>query len=102
MFVKNTKPKICLLLIRKSEDGILAHLKKIKSGDIVLVRIVDMILSELASMRNQSACGHLHDYPYKEFIHKFSFDILAYQTYNNFIVASDEVIDATRLIEIST
>ncbi|MEN9524184.1 MAG: hypothetical protein RL536_253, partial [Candidatus Parcubacteria bacterium] len=83
----------------ESEDGILSHLKKIKSGDIVLIRIVDMILLELASMRISPHVAIFTSIPAKNSYLNSPFDILAYQTYNNFIVASDEVIDTTRLMK---
>ncbi len=81
----------------ESEDGILVHLKKIKNGDIVLMRIVENILPELAGMRISPHVAIFTTIPSKNSYVKSPFEILAYQTYNNFIIASDEVIDATRL-----
>ncbi len=83
----------------ESEDGILSHLKKVKSGDIVLMRIVDTILPELAAMRISPHVAIFTTIPAKNSYLSSPFEILAYQTYNNFIVASDEVIDATRLMK---
>lgn len=81
----------------ESEEGILVHLKKIKNGDIVLMRIVENMLSELASMRISPHVAIFTSIPSKSSYVTSPFEILAYQTYNNFIIASDEVIDATRV-----
>ncbi len=80
----------------ESEDGILAHVKRIKSGDIVIIRVVDSILSELANMRISPHVAVFTTIPPKNSYADSPFEILAFQTYNNFIVASDEVIDATK------
>lgn len=86
----------------ESEIGILAHLKKIKSGDIVLMRIVDHILPELYAVRISPHVAVFTSVPTKNSYDSSPFEILSYQTYNNFIVASDEVIDATRLMNFPT
>ncbi len=81
----------------ESADGVLVHLKKIKSGDIVLMRIVDHILQEMSTLRISPHVAIFTTIPPKNSYTTSPFEILAYQTYNNFIIASDEVIDATRL-----
>jgi len=83
----------------ESADGILSHLKKIKSGDIVLMRIVDNILQEMSTLRISPHVAVFTTIPSKNSYTNSPFEILAYQTYNNFIIASDEVIDATRLMK---
>ncbi len=80
----------------ESEEGILAHLKKVKSGDIVLMRIVDLILPELHAMRISPAVAVFTSIPAKTAYTASPFEILSFQTYNNFLVASDQIIDATR------
>jgi UDP-N-acetylmuramoylalanine--D-glutamate ligase len=80
----------------ESADGVLVHLKKIKSGDIVVMRIIDEMLPELHSMRISPHVAVFTTTPTVRGSLKSPFDVLMYQTYNNFIVASDEVIDATR------
>ncbi len=80
----------------ESADGVIAHLKKIKSGDIVVMRIVDDMLPELYAMRISPHVAIFTTTPTLRGSLRSPFDVLAYQTYNNFIIASDEVIDATR------
>ncbi len=84
-----------------SGDGILSHMKKIKSGDIVLMRIVSEIMPELYAMRISPHVAVFTSIPSKNSFVTSPFEILTYQTYNNFIVASDEVIDATRAVNFS-
>lgn len=72
-----------------SSNGALSHLKKIKKGDVVLARIPEHLLTHYHK---------IHISPHVAVITSVvDFDILAYQTYNNFIIASDEVMDAIRL-----
>jgi UDP-N-acetylmuramoylalanine--D-glutamate ligase len=82
----------------ESADGVLVHLKKIKNGDIVVMRIIDEMLPELHSMRISPHVAIFTTTPTLRGSLKSPFDVLMYQTYNNFIVASDEVIDATRSV----
>lgn len=82
-----------------ASDGILAHLKKIKSGDIVLVRMVDVIVQELKVLRISPHVAVFTTLPQKSTHEETPFDILSYQTYNNFIVAKDEVIDSIHALK---
>ena len=75
--------------------GIIAHLKKIKSGDVVLARIIEPMMKELHALRISPHVAVFTTVPPKGSYDKSPFEIVTYQTYNNFIVASDEVIDAT-------
>ncbi|MDQ2933236.1 MAG: hypothetical protein M3Q80_02550 [bacterium] len=86
----------------ESEDGILAHLKKVKSSDIVLMRVVDLILPELHAMRISPHVAIFTSIPTKTSYTSTPFEILAFQTYNNFIIASDEIIDAMRSLSFQT
>lgn len=76
--------------------GMLSHLKKMKNGDIVLMKIEEMMLRELTTMRISPQVAIYTTLPDKIYYDKTPFDILEYQTYNNFIVAKDEIIDAIR------
>ena len=78
----------------ESGEGILSSLKKIKSGDIVLVRVVESMMHELHLMRVSPHVAVFTTVPPQGSYANNPFEILTYQTYNNFIVASDEVIDA--------
>ena len=77
--------------------GALTHFKKIKTGDVVLARITESMMDEyheahisphvaVITSLTASALQGL----------KKSFAVLEYQTYNNFIVASDAVMDSIR------
>jgi UDP-N-acetylmuramoylalanine--D-glutamate ligase len=77
--------------------GALTHLKKIKQGDVVLSRIPEDVMGEyhearlspyvavVTSLTSAALAGM-----------KKAFAILEFQTHNNFVVASDEVIDALK------
>jgi len=78
-----------------SGDGILARLKKAKSGDIVLMRVIEPMMKELIDLRISPHVAIFTTLPAKTSGGGSPFDILAHQTYNNFIVAPDEVVDAT-------
>jgi len=81
----------------ESGDGILSALKKIKSGDIALIRIVEPMMRELYDMRVSPHVAVFTTVIPKNYYDNSPFEILTYQTYNNFIVASDDVIDAIHL-----
>ena len=81
----------------ESPDGILSRLKKAKSGDVALMRIVDAIMVELYSIRISPHVAIFTTTPARGSFSSSPFEILDYQTYNNFIIASDEVVDSTRL-----
>jgi len=77
----------------ESEGGILVHITKVQSNDIVLIRIEQAMLSELYSLRMSPHIAILTSVPSMGYT-KSPFEILSYQTYNNFIIGSDKVIDA--------
>lgn len=79
----------------ETADGILANLKKIKSGDVVLLRIVEPMMMELASMGISPHVSVFTSIPDKNSYNKHPFEILERQTYNNYIIGSDYIIDAT-------
>jgi len=83
----------------ESDEGILAHLKKIKSGDIVLVRIIESMMKELYDIRSSPHVAIFTTLPPPTSYNQIPFEILSYQTYNNFIIASDEIIDATHKLK---
>ena len=80
----------------ESAVGILAHLKKVKNGDLVLERITPDIMKELYAMRISPHVAIFTTVPGNGSYEKTPFEILAFQTYNNFLIATDDVIDATR------
>ena len=69
----------------ESTNGALTHLKKIKKGDVVLSRIPDSLMQHYYE---------IHISPHVAVItSEIPFGILEFQTYNNFIVAPDAVVD---------
>ena len=83
----------------ESGDGVLSALKKIKSGDIVLIRIIESMMKELNDMRVSPHVAVFTTVPPKGSYVTSPFEILTYQTYNNFIIASGEVIDAIHVFK---
>jgi UDP-N-acetylmuramoylalanine--D-glutamate ligase len=80
----------------ESADGVLVHLKKLKSNDIAVMRIIDEMLPELHAMRISPHVAIFTTTPTTRGSMSSPFEVLAYQTYNNFIVAPDEIIDTFR------
>lgn len=83
----------------ESGDGIIVALKKIKAGDIALVRVIEPMMKEFYDMRLSPHVAIFTTVPPKNSYVTSPFEILTYQTYNNFIVASDEVIDAIHIFK---
>ncbi len=77
--------------------GALIHLRKIKAGDIVLARIPEDMMNEYHVARISPHVAVITtltaDADQKV---KNAFAMLDFQTYNNFIVAPDDVVDALR------
>ncbi len=72
----------------ESDNGALTYLKKIKKDDVVLAKIPDSLLPHY---------HEIHISPHVAVITSItSFDLLSFQTYNNFIVAPDDVVDAIK------
>lgn len=71
-----------------STNGALNHLKKIKKDDLVLARIPENMADHYHEMRISPHVTVI--------VSPTSYDILEYQTQNNFIVAHDNVIDSLK------
>lgn len=71
-----------------SSNGALTHLKRIKSGDVVLVRIPETLMDYYYNIRMSPHVAVITT--------SISLKMLEFQTYNNFIVASDAVVDAMK------
>lgn len=82
----------------ESSGGILAHIKKIKNGDIVLMRIIESMMLELHDMHVSPQVAVFTTIPPQNAYTKSPFEILEYQTYNNFVVALDKVVEATHAL----
>ena len=81
----------------ESSNGALTHLKKIKKGDVLLARIPEYMMEHYYAMRispHVAVVTGLSSLDPRDV--KRSLSILEFQTYNNFIVASDVVMDAVK------
>lgn len=85
------------LLDPDSTNGALANLKKVKSGDVVLARIPEGMLYEHSSLRISPHVAVITSLT-SDALHgsKGAFDIIRFQTHNNFIVAPDIVVDTIK------
>ena len=79
----------------ESEDGTIAHLKKIKSGDVVILRVVPKMMSEIAALRFSPHIAVFTSVPVGKF-KQSPYEIIAHQTYNNYVIGSDQIIDSVR------
>ena len=79
----------------ESAGGVLSHLKRAKNGDIVIIRIIETMMKELHDMHISPQIAVFTTFPDKSCYTGSPFEILDHQTYNNFVIASDEVIDRT-------
>ena len=77
-------------------DGIIGNLKKAKNGDILLIRITSRLMTEFKSLRMSPHVAVFTSLPHQMSYDKSPFEILEYQTYNNFLIANDSVVDVTR------
>jgi len=80
----------------ESEDGMLSHLKQMRSGDVVVMRIVESMMPEIADLGWSPHTAVFTTVPPKGSFKDAPFEILAHQTYGNHVVGSDKVIDALR------
>lgn len=80
----------------ESEDGTLVHLKKVKSGDVVTMRIVPMMMGEISALKWSPHVAVFTNAPSGVAYMKSPFEILAHQTYNNYVIGNDHMIDTVR------
>ncbi len=80
-----------------SKDGVFSSLKKIKSGDVVVSRLTDQLVKELYNLRISPHVAVFTSIPSHAAYRDSPFEILSYQTYNNFVVAQDDVVDKTHI-----
>ncbi|MEI8328276.1 MAG: cyanophycin synthetase [Candidatus Taylorbacteria bacterium] len=84
----------------ESDNGTISHLKKIKSGDIVLMRVTESMAIELHAARMSPHVAIFTTLPSKGTYSDATFELLEYQTYNNFIVGNDTVVDLIHALKI--
>ena len=79
----------------ESDEGVVSHLAKIKSNDVVIVRMDNSLMQDMFNLRMSPHIAIFTTIPPNGSYSESPFEILSYQTYNNFIVAPSNVIDAT-------
>ncbi len=80
----------------ETSNGVIAHLKRLKKGDLILIRVTSELMKELTMIRISPHVAVFTTVPGKFSYEKWPFEILSFQTYNNFIIAFNEVIDVAR------
>ena len=80
----------------ESGDGVLSHLKKMKNGDIVVLRVAEEIQKEIAALCWSPQVAVFTTVPPEGSYRTAPFEILEHQTYNNHVIGDDAVIDAVR------
>lgn len=86
----------------ESEEGTLAHLRTIKTGDIVAMRITDHMMGEISALNWSPYVALFTTPPEKGAYTDNPYEILKYQTYNNYVIGSDHVIDSVRTLSPSS
>ena len=85
----NYKDQGLFIIDPESMGGSIAHLKKIKKGDVIIVRIPEHLLDHYYHIRMSPHVAIITS--------SIPLKILEFQTYNNFIIASDDIVDEIRV-----
>ncbi len=83
----------------ESGDGVLPALKKLKNGDIVAMRVPERMMSEVHGLHLSPQVAVFTTVPPEGSYKEAPFEILRSQTYNNYVIGSDHVIDTVRTSE---
>ncbi|MGC9605484.1 MAG: cyanophycin synthetase [Minisyncoccia bacterium] len=92
---KKAKEK-CFTADPESDSGILAHLGRMKNGDILVLRIAEQMMPEITALDWSPHIAVFATMPSLPSSLESPFGILVHQTYNNHVIGSDKVIDAVR------
>ncbi|MFA6432670.1 MAG: cyanophycin synthetase [Candidatus Paceibacterota bacterium] len=93
---KEAEGPACYTIDPESDQGVLAHLRKIKNGDVAVMRIVEKMMGEIHALSWSPHVAIFTTVPPKNAFRESPFEILSYQTYNNYIIGTDQIIDAIR------
>jgi UDP-N-acetylmuramoylalanine--D-glutamate ligase len=80
----------------ESGEGMLSSLKRMKNGDTVTMRIIEQMMPEIHALKWSPQVAIFTTVPPPGSFKDTPFEILQYQTYNNYVIGSDHVIDALR------
>ena len=86
----------CVVVDPDSDEGTLAHLRKLKNGDIVVMRIVGKMMPEISALKWSPQVAVFTTVPPISAYKESPFEIMASQTYNNYVIGDDQIIDAVR------
>jgi len=86
----------CVMIDPESEEGTLSHLKKIKNGDVIVMRIVPKMMPEIAALKWSPQVAVFTTIPSNGSFKESAFEIIGFQTYNNYVIGNDHIIDAIR------
>ena len=86
----------CVTLDPESDDGILSHLKKLTSGDVAIMKIVPSMMTEISALHWSPQIAVFTTIPPVTAYKESPFEIMGTQTYNNYVIANDYIIDAVR------
>ncbi|MDE2038295.1 MAG: hypothetical protein KGI69_03700 [Patescibacteria group bacterium] len=86
----------CFVVDPESPDGIVAHLRRMKSGDIVIMRVSDATAAEIRALDWSPHIAVFTSVPAAGIRGGGPFGALEKQTYNNYIIGEDSVIDAVK------
>lgn len=86
----------CVTVDPESEEGTLAHLGKLVSGDLVIMRVVSKIMAEISALKWSPQVAVFTTIPTSTAFKESPFEIIAHQTYNNYVIGNDRIIDSVR------
>ncbi|HEX7724249.1 MAG TPA: cyanophycin synthetase [Candidatus Paceibacterota bacterium] len=86
----------CVSVDPESVSGILTNLRKLKSGDVVVMKIVASIMQEINALRWSPQIAIFTTTPSRSSYKISPFELIGNQTYNNYVIAHDQIIDEVR------
>jgi UDP-N-acetylmuramoylalanine-D-glutamate ligase len=86
----------CVTIDPESTSGVLTHLRKLKSGDVVVMKIVSSMMQEINALRWSPQIGVFTTVPNRASYRQSPFELIGNQTYNNYVIANDQIIDEVR------
>ncbi|MDE1975244.1 MAG: hypothetical protein KGI49_01900 [Patescibacteria group bacterium] len=80
----------------ESSEGSLSHLKRMKNGDLLVMRLTESVMPEVGNLDWSPFMAIFTTVPAAGSYRSNPFEILGHQTYNNYIIGEDAVIDAVK------
>ena len=86
----------CVIVDPESGGGVVSHLKKLTTGDVAVMKILPQMMSEICALNWSPQIAVFTTIPLISSYRESPFEIMANQTYNNYVIGSDDIIDAVR------